>query len=120
MKGVNMVIVEEKYFWKIYDSAWTTVVPTPILEQTTAPPTPKVSLLKNSSLNKDNSQKDFGKASLSLGKTMSSSNILKSKVGEYIEIVYNALSGGGRKFSFYRDVELIYNIDTSELTLVSE
>ena len=22
MKGVNMVIVEEKYFWKMYESAW--------------------------------------------------------------------------------------------------
>lgn len=120
MKGVNMVIVEEKYFWKIYESAWSTVSPPPILEQTTAPPTPKVSLIKNSSLPKENSQKDFGKTSLQLGRTTSSSNILKSKVGEYIEIVYNSLAAGGRKFSFYRDVELVYNIDTSELTLVSE
>lgn len=31
MKGVNMVIVEEKYFWKIYESAWSTVAPPPIL-----------------------------------------------------------------------------------------
>ncbi len=55
-----------------------------------------------------------------LGRSTSGSSILRSKVGEYIEIVYNALSGGGRKFSFYRDVELVYNVETSELTLIAE
>lgn len=47
--------------------------------------------------------------------------MLRSKVGEYIEIVINSLgSGGARKFTFYRNVELVYNIETSELTIISE
>lgn len=50
MKGVNMVIVEEKYFWKIYEAAWSNAAPPPIQETTTAPITPKASNLKNSSL----------------------------------------------------------------------
>lgn len=61
MKGVNMVIVEEKYFWKIYDAAWS--APPPAEAPTTAPPTPKASTLKNSALVKESSLKDLGSKS---------------------------------------------------------
>jgi hypothetical protein len=118
MKGVNMVIVEEKYFWKIYESAWSNAAAQPIQDPSTAPLTPRASQLKNSNIAKNDSQKEDGKLSM-MGKGPIS-NILRAKVGEYIKIVLNTSTGGGRKFTFYRNLELVYNIDTSELTLTSE
>lgn len=47
--------------------------------------------------------------------------VFRAKVSEFIEILISTVaSQGNRKFTFYRDVELIYNIDLSELTLVGE
>jgi hypothetical protein len=118
MKGVNMVIVEEKYFWKIYESAWNNA-PAPTADQS-APPTPKAT--KNSSLMP--SKSELGKEAMKNSLVSKSSNresVLRSKVGEYIEIVLNSLgAASSRKFTFYRNVELVYNVETSELTLISE
>lgn len=90
MKGVNMVIVEEKYFWKLYESNWNNnIQQSP--EAPTAAVTPRTGNLKNSALIKADSKRE---------------SVLRSKASEYIEIVINSLStvGGGRKFTFYRDV----------------
>ena len=49
MKGVNMVIVEEKYFWKLYESAWNNPA-SPNAELPTAPVTPRANTLRNSAI----------------------------------------------------------------------
>jgi hypothetical protein len=41
-------------------------------------------------------------------------------VGEYISINLATASTAMKKFTFYRNVELVYNTDTSELTIISE
>jgi hypothetical protein len=60
MRGVNMVIVEEKYFWKMYESAWNNPSSqTPIDNQSTnansSTPT------KNSTLTAAKTSIDFNK-----------------------------------------------------------
>lgn len=49
-------------------------------------------------------------------------SIIKAKVAEYIEILLSTMqsSTSNRKFTFYRNIDLIYNIDNSNLTIISE
>lgn len=87
MRGVNMVIVEEKYFWKMYESN---------RPQQPQDPLPALNL-KTSTSQQPQPQKQQPQA-------VARESVVRAKAGEYIAISVGGLggAGGNRKFSFYR------------------
>jgi len=73
-----------------------------------------IAMMKNS-LDKSDSVKN-----LKNNKTKES--VIRAKVSEYIEIQISTMASNihNRKFTFYRNVDLVYNVESSQLTLISE
>lgn len=87
MRGVNMVIVEEKYFWKMYESN---------SKQQPQDPMPTLNL-KTSTSQQPQPPKTQAQTNLR-------ESVVRAKAGEYIAISVGGLGAGNsnRKFSFYR------------------
>lgn len=87
MRGVNMVIVEEKYFWKMYESN---------SKQQPQDPMPALNL-KTSTSQQPQPPKTQAQTNLR-------ESVVRAKAGEYIAISVGGLGAGNsnRKFSFYR------------------
>lgn len=87
MRGVNMVIVEEKYFWKMYE---------PSRQQQPQDPIPTLNL-KTSTSQQPPPQKVQAQTSIR-------ESVVRAKAGEYIAISMGGLgaTSSNRKFSFYR------------------
>jgi hypothetical protein len=114
MKGVNMVIVEEKYFWKIYESAWANPQ-----QQSTENSSTMSNNLKNSMLIPKNNSSKEGLKSSTLSKPALKENMLRVKASEQIEYTINSIGGGSnRKFTEFRKIDLVYNIESSELSMI--
>lgn len=116
MRGVNMVIVEEKYFWKMYETNWTSSnqipqnieQPIPNLSSSNSlprrAPTPKNSQ-KNSMVGEQKEPK------YPFHSPRMPDNFIRCKVSEYVEIIISTIpSLSNRKFSLFREAELIYDL----------
>ena len=112
MRGLNMVIVEEKYFWKMYDNQMGNEgMKASMNLQLPDPSKPKSSLEIPTS----------GKSNKMMNSMMRESSNIKYKADEYIEIMMPGNSGpDNRKFTFYRSVEVEYKAETSQLVVTSE
>lgn len=121
MRGVNMVIVEEKYFWKIYEAAWSSPKAGADSGMMAMPTSPTANMAK-STLQVSKSTAEMKESLRNVGKaTPKKEAVIRAKVAEYIEINLSMVNTqGNRKFTFYRNIDLVYNAETSALTVISE
>lgn len=106
-----MVIVEEKYFWKMYDS------------QLGNEGGIKNTINSNIEIKGKNSfdmMQSQAPKSQKLVASMTRENIPRFKVEEYIEIVMPSQGIENRKFTFYRSVEIEYRSESSQLIIINE
>jgi hypothetical protein len=118
MRGVNMVLVEEKYFWKMYDSNMKNTLPLNLnlnlnLQPDSSPGQQSgINAGKVSGVNRGIEVKEVSKSPGS-ARSMARDSTINAKAAEYIEMPSmgsNGNVGGEKKFTFYRNVEMTYSL----------
>ena len=117
MRGVNLVIVEQKYFWKMYETNAKGSVAIPSNSSNLAQLQRTGSLTKSGFINR---------ADMVVPKSPTSAypakdNILRAKVVEYIQIpVTSSGSINEKVLKDYRDISIVYACESGQLTVIGE